>query len=169
MLQDDQIYCAIILCLIQGRLRSNQCSNRYTVTDNLKVIRQTVLPFKLEINKKTNILHKRPAFFGISDDSLINLPKSSQMIAWAWNPRIIRLKNIADLSIHYPRADITYFDKLKFILNSPDQTTDKFNARLILQISEYNNKIDKRKKCRIFNSFKIYSVAGSFLPELPYG
>jgi hypothetical protein len=91
------------------------------------------------------------------------------MIAWAWNPRSIRLKNIADLSIHYPRADITYFDKLKFILNSPDQTTDKFSARLILQISEYNDKSEKRKKCRIFNSFKIYSVAGLFLPELPYG
>jgi hypothetical protein len=91
------------------------------------------------------------------------------MIEYAWYPKIKMLKNIADLFIHYPCADITYFNKLKFILNSPDQTTDKFNARLILQISEYNNKIDKRKKCRIFNSFKIYSVAGSFLPELPYG
>jgi hypothetical protein len=41
--------------------------------------------------------------------------------------------------------------------------------RPILQMSEYNNKSEKRKKCRIFNSLKIYSVAGSLLPELPYG
>jgi len=85
------------------------------------------------------------------------------------NQTIERLKNIADLSIHYPCADRTYFEKLVFILNSPGQTAYKFRARLILQISEYNKKRKKCKKCSIFNSLKIYSVAGWFLSELPYG
>jgi hypothetical protein len=46
---------------------------------------------------------------------------------------------------------MTYFGKLKFSLNSPDQTTDKFSARLIIQIYEYTNKSEKRKKCSFFN------------------
>ncbi|MGD8447177.1 MAG: hypothetical protein PVI94_26990, partial [Desulfobacterales bacterium] len=59
--------------------------------------------------------------------------------------------------------------KLKYILNSPHQTTDKFSVRLIIKIYEYNNKSKKRKKCSIFNLLKINIIVGSFLPKLPFG
>jgi hypothetical protein len=40
------------------------------------------------------------------------------------------------LFIHYPCADITYFDKLEINLNLTTKATNKFSARLILQISD---------------------------------